>query len=259
MKFQNLPFLFPILVTCSCTRYYYKPNAINTPLFTGAGQAHLNLAGSGGNPENGKTSEGNTYFFDIQGSVSPVNHLALIANYSTYKYQVANPDIASGHVDASAHLLEGGIGGYYASHGRKVQMVTDLFVGYGGGPVRSDVNMDARRFFIQPGIGMHSPWVDAAFNLRFSILNFSNFNANGMSDDYLTGQKLIDGYGRRIDDRTYSFAEPGITLRAGYKFAKMQLQMVLANEINQVAWHYNAARFTAGFYFSLEDALKMKN
>ncbi|HEY4156237.1 MAG TPA: hypothetical protein VGM24_12440 [Puia sp.] len=253
-----LSLLSAALLTVSCNRYYYKPNAINTPLFTGGGQAHLNLAGSVGNPDNGKNSEGNTYFFDIQGSVSPVNHLAFIANYSTYSYRVNNPDILSGHVDASAHLLEGGIGGYYASHGRKVQFVSDLFVGYGGGPVRSDVDMNASRFFIQPGIGMHSPWVDAAFNLRFSVLKFSDFNSKGRDDDYLLDAKLIDGYGRRIDQRTYSFAEPGITLRAGYKFAKVQLQMVLANEISNVAWRYNAARFTAGFYFSLEDALKMK-
>jgi hypothetical protein len=169
---------------------------------------------------------------------------------------VLNPDDASGHVDAAAHLLEGGIGGYYATQGRKVQMVTDLFAGYGGGPVRSDVNMDARRFFIQPGIGMHSPWFDAGFNLRFSILNFSDFYANGRSDDYLIAQKLIDNRGRRIDAITYSFAEPGITIRAGYKLAKVQFQMVLANEISQVAWNYNAARFTAGIYFNLEEAWK---
>jgi hypothetical protein len=257
MKSENLLLLTVILIgLCSCNRYYYKPSGINAPLFTGGGQAHLSLDGSFGNPKNGKAAEGNTYFFDVQGAVSPVNHLAFIANYSTYKYRVLNPDDASGHVDAAAHLLEGGIGGYYATQGRKVQMVTDLFAGYGGGPVRSDVNMDARRFFIQPGIGMHSPWFDASFNLRFSILNFSNFYANGRSDDYLITQKLIDNRGRRIDATTYSFAEPGITIRAGYKLAKVQFQMVLANEISQVAWNYNAARFTAGIYFNLEEAWK---
>lgn len=113
--------------------------------------------------------------------------------------------------------------------------------------------MDAKRFFIQPGIGMHSPLVYTTFNLRFNVLSFSGFNANGMNNNYLVEQKLIDGSGRRIDNRTYRFAEPGIIIRAGYKFAKVQLQMMLANEMSQVGWNYNPARFTAGIYFSFED------
>src|SRR5260221_6385437 len=115
-------YLFPILIffACSsCSRYYYKPNAVNTPLFTEGGQAHLNLAGSFGGVS--KEYDGNTSFFDVQGSVSPVNHLGIIANYSTYAYRADKPDAASGNVDANAHLLEAGIGGYY-SKGKKIKM-----------------------------------------------------------------------------------------------------------------------------------------
>src|SRR5262249_34071577 len=141
----------------SCHRYYYKPNAVNAPLFTDGGQGHINLGGSIGGSS--KQYDGNTYFFDAQGSVSPVNHLGIIANYSTYAYRPDDPDIAGGNVNAHAHLLEAGVGGYYAK-GRKFKMVADGYVGYGGGLINSDVNMRVHRFFVQPGIGVRSPGFD---------------------------------------------------------------------------------------------------
>ena len=268
MKQRNLLFLLPIAFSvCSCNRYYYKPNGVNTPLFTGAGQAHLNLAGSPGwgtattsYNDNGNNTKENTYFFDVQASVSPLNHLALIGNYSTYAYRTSSQDTAIGRVNASSHLLEGGIGGYYATKGRrKVQLVTDLFVGYGGGPIRSDVDMTGTRWFIQPGIGMHSPWVDVAYNLRVSTVSYSHFNANGRTMAYLLDNHLEDTLGNGIESKSYTFLEPSFTLRAGYKFAKVQLQMVLAQSANYIPWNYNGVRFTVGFYFSLEDALAFHN
>jgi len=254
MKPVHFLYALFILSGCSsCSRYYYKPNAVNTPLFTEGGQAHLNAAASFGsvNDEN----KGNTSFVDLQGSVSPVNHLGIIANYSTYSYTADQPDAESGNVDGRAHILEAGAGGYYAK-GKKFKMVVDGYVGYGGGMIKSDVDMKLRRLFFQPGIGVHSPSFDAAFNLRISNVKYSDFNAKGRSNDYLIQQNLLTSDGVRIDDKSYTFAEPSFTIRAGYRFAKVQLQMVLAQDITTVRWHYNAARFSAGFYFSLEDMLQ---
>jgi hypothetical protein len=243
--------LLILLATVSCNRYYYKPNGVNTPLFTDGGQAHLNAAGSIGADDN----DGNSYVFDLQGSVSPIKHLGIIANYSTWSYRPDYPDEGTGHVNLDSRLLEGGIGTYYASKGKKVKLVTDLYVGYGVGSFKSDIDMKMRRFFVQPGIGIRSPWFDAAFNLRVINMKFTDFNAKGRDDNYLMSQNLIDQIGRRIDSKNYTFAEPSLTIRAGYKFAKVQLQMVLANDITNAAWDYSPARFTAGLYFTLEDAL----
>ncbi len=249
----TLFFSLVMVIACSsCNRYYYKPNGVNAPLFTDGGQAHLNVAGSiGGNSGDYK---GTRYVFDLQGSVSPVKHLGIIANYSTYGYTPDNPDAMNGNVDGKAHLLEFGVGGYYAK-GKKFKMVTDCYVGYGGGQIRSDVDMRMKRFFIQPGIGVRSPAFDAVFNLRFINLRYDNFNAKGMSNDYLLQQNLVNSSGRRIDNTTYTFFEPSFTVRAGYKFIKAQLQMVFAQEITGVPWHYNPSRYTVGLYFSLEDAI----
>ena len=67
---------------------------------------------------------------------------------------------------------------------------------------------------------------------------------------------LINSNGVRIDHRTYTFAEPAFTVRTGYKFAKAQFQVVFAQEMNNVPWRYNAASFSAGISFSVEEAFK---
>lgn len=246
--------IVPAIAFTSCTRYYYKPNGVNTPLFTDGGQAHIGLGGSTGDGD----GAGTTNFFDVQASVSPIRHLGIIGNYSTYAFNPDNPDPVSGNVQARAQLIEGGVGGYYALGQKKVKMVVDLYGGVGTGSIRSDVNLDVTRLFLQPGIGMHSPWVDAAFNMRFSRVMYNNLNDNGRGQNYLVNKQLIDQYNgnRRIDQGGYSFFEPTITVRAGYKFAKAQFQMVLSHAVNNVPWHYNGSRFTAGFYLSIEDIIE---
>jgi len=254
MKSQLYLFcLFLIVIGSGCSRYYYKPNAVNAPLFTEGGQAHVNFSGSLGGVS--KNYDGNTHFFDVQGSVSPINHLGIIANYSTYAYRPDEPDEENGNVRANAHILETGIGGYY-SKGKKFKMVVDGYAGYGAGKINSDVDMRVHRLFFQPGIGVHSPWFDAAFNLRISNVKYLDFDAKGRSNEYLEGKSLITSSGKRIDAGSYTFIEPAFTIRGGYKFAKVQLQMVLAEETNNVEWNYNAARFSAGIYFSIEDAIE---
>jgi hypothetical protein len=250
-RFYLLALPVLLLAASSCSRYYYKPNAINTPLFTNGGQAHLVAAGSIGGDDDGKT-----YNFDLQGSVSPIKHLGIIANYSTWAYRPDYIDEGEGDVDLDAHLLEAGIGTYYASKGRKFKMVTDIYVGYGVGKLKSDIDMKMNRFFVQPGIGVRSPWFDAAFNLRIMNMKFTEFNAKGRDNNYLMNRSLIDQNSRRIDTRNYTFAEPAFTIRTGYKFVKAQFQMVLASEITNVEWDYNPSRFTVGLQFSLEDALE---
>lgn len=243
-----------LFVCSSCSRYYYRPNGVNTPLFTDKGQAHLNVAGSIGSVDGDNDYEGTRHVFDLQASVSPVKHIGIIANYSTYGYTPDNPDVENGNVDGRAHLLELGVGGYYAK-GNRFKLVADCYAGYGAGRIRSDVNMHINRFFLQPGIGVRSPVFDAAFNLRLVSLRYNHFDAKGRSAEYLMAKNLINSSGRRIDNTNYIFAEPSFTVRTGYKFIKAQLQLVFAQEMTSVPWEYNPSRYTVGLYFSLEDAI----
>lgn len=247
MKSNYLYLVASMLFLSSCSRYYYKPNAINTPMFTDGMQGHLVAAGSiGGELDD----DDRTTFGDIQASFSPIKHLGIIGNFSTYNYS----PVSSTATPARAHLLEGGIGGYIPVGQGKVKMVAELYGGFGGGKLRSDVDMDIQRYFIQPGIGMRSPWVDAAFNLKWSFVNYSNLNDNGRGTQYLIDQQLMDMYGRnRIDQGSHTFFEPGFTVRGGYKFIKVQIQLAMSVAATPVAWNYDPMRFTVGLQFSAED------
>lgn len=239
--------LFSLSMT-SCNRYYYKPNGVNAPLLTDAGQLHLVGAGTPSTDADG----GYTQFFDFQGAYSPIRHLGIIGQYSTYYFEPYTYNFDLGDVSAFAHFGELGAGGYYAFGEGKFKLVMDAYVGGGLGKLNSDIDLDVRKIFIQPGIGLRSPWLDIAFNWRWSRVAFRNPDWNGRPYHYLVQQHLIDNRGREIHDGGYLFTEPSLTLRGGYKFAKVQMQLALAGAMTTTHWRYNPARFTVGFYFELE-------
>ena len=245
--------LLIVLSISSCTRYYYKPNGVNVPLLTKAGDVHIDANGSF-NSETVNNTTNNMSIVDIKASGSPVNHVGFMGGYSSYNYTTTTPDYSSGNVNAKANLAEIGIGGYYATGGKKIKMVVDLYGGVGFGNIKSDIEANVTRAFIQPGIGMRSPWFDVAFVPRIVNLKYSNFNDLGRSDAYLQENGLRNQYGQ-IDGGTFTFFEPSITMRAGYKFAKVQFQYVLSVPTTAIQWYNSPGRLSVGLYFTLEDLI----
>src|SRR5690606_30787236 len=150
------------VLTSGCSRYYYKPNAVNAPLFTGGNQFHIAGAGmitSEAYSNTNKSYEGNLYFFDLQAAYSPINHLGIIGNYSTCAYRAHAPRPTAGQVDADGHLAEIGVGGSVTKGNGKSKLIVDIYAGGGGGKLASDIDMNVRKLFIQPGIGMRHPAV----------------------------------------------------------------------------------------------------
>ncbi|HTN47566.1 MAG TPA: hypothetical protein VL098_14540 [Flavipsychrobacter sp.] len=243
----------------SCSRYYYKPNAVNAPLLTDKNQFHIAGAGSISSITDDDNSEGGNFsFFDVQASYSPVKHLGIIANYSTWAFRADNIDFSKGNVDADAHLAEIGLGTYMASGQGRTKFVADIYAGGGAGSLKSDVDMRARRLFIQPGVGFRHPAVEVGFNMRFSNIKYFDLDDHGRGTAYLTTQNLFDVQrNERIDDRSYFFLEPALTLRTGYKFIKAQFNWTLATELSNVRWNYSESRFTVGLQFNLEEALQL--
>lgn len=243
------------LSIASCTRYYYKPNGVNVPLLTDAGDVHVDVNGSFNSETYNNGNSNAMNIIGVEASGSPLKHLGLMANYYSYNYTTTQPDALNGNINASAYLVDFGVGGYYAVGGGKIKMVVDMYGGWGLGNIRSDINADVTRMFLQPGISMRSPWFDVAFAPRIVNLGYSNFNANGHDQAYLESRGLIEQSGSRIDQRRYTFFEPSITMRAGYKFAKVQLQYVLSAPMSAMSWHHSPGRFSVGFYFSVEDVV----
>ena len=243
----------------SCNRYYYQPNSVNVPSLSDAGDVHVVANGSFGADRIDDTKS-RTRVLNLQAAASPVNHLGIIGGYTNYNYHIReNPDPASGNVNASANLWEIGVGGYYtaAENRRGMKLVTDIYVGLGTASLKSDISANATKYFLQPGIGLKSPYFDAFFNLRFSGIKYTDFNALGRDDQYLKDKNLINYEGKRFDNETYVFVEPAFTVRGGYRFIKCQMQLTLSQALSNVDWNHNEALFTVGIYFGLEDLLNM--
>ena len=245
MRLCILPLVLCCL--CSCSRYYYKPNGVNAPLLTNANEAHFSANVSG-----------DLAFTDMQASYSPINHLGVIGNFSTYSYKATDADVSSGNVDARAHLAEMGAGYYYATKG-DIKIVGEIYGGAGGGKLQSDVNMNFFRSFIQPGFGIRTPFFEFSINCRIADIRYSNLNANGHDSTYLAQQNLIYGSNKSITNTNYIFAEPAITFRGGYKFIMVQSQYVISNAISHVPWNYNGGLINVGLSFQLEDLLQVIN
>lgn len=248
MKHRYLLLLSSFLFA-ACNRYYYKPSGINDPLFTAGGQLHASIAGSSEEDNND-----HSYFMDLQLAYSPINHLGFLANYSTYNYRPFDKTVAP----ANAYLVEAAAGGYVVPGQGKRKFVADLYAGGGIGQMNSDIDAHLRKIFIQPGFGVRSRIVDVVFNFRFSNIRYSDINTKGYDYAYLTGNHLIDTIsGRNLGDGSYTFFEPGVTLRTGYKFVKAQFQAAFAAPVSVVSWHYNGLRFTVGLHVNMEEILEL--
>ena len=245
-RYSAVLLLFIWLVTGSCSRYYYRPTGVSAPLLTSKGDVH-------GSFSHISDDDGvNCSYLEL--AYSPVKHLGLSAGYNSFNHVVGSPDYSSGNVSAQGHMTDVAAGYYYAM-GHKIKLVGDIYGGYSGGRISSDVTMNIHRWYLMPGIGVTSKCVELAYNFRLSGVSFSNFDANGYDDYYLASQNLINN-GRRIDQGSYLFGDQSLTLRGGYKWVKIQFQSVATNAISGVPWNYKKTSFNIGLSCTIHKLLR---
>ncbi|GAA4461435.1 hypothetical protein GCM10023093_06070 [Nemorincola caseinilytica] len=205
--------LLAIVLMGSCSPIYYKPNRVNAPMLTDAGQVHFCVA-----PNN------------AQVAFSPVRHLGLIGNYAGYRH---SGDYGREH----ARMFEVGAG-YYglidtSRHSDRLRFVYDVYGGFGAG--RIDVRNEPgyyypdatlTRAFLQPGIGLRTRIFEMSFNWRVCHLSYSNLSAPPVLN------------GSPFDGSSYFTMEPALTLRCGYKAIKAELQYVHAMPLSNIEWNY---------------------
>lgn len=193
----------------SCSTNMYVSNTVNVPLLKEKGEVKLNV------DEN-----------DAQAAVAVTDHLGIIANGFYKKYE------GKDYFDHSGKLGEIGFG-YFTP--LKSNWVFETYAGLGMGSVTKKVsytnsenvvmtnsfNAHGAKAFIQPNIGYSTRYFDFALTPKFSFVKYTSFSYWGFSQEelkesYLDNNKLTKGF--------YTFAEPALTLRAGYRFLKIQAQ-----------------------------------
>lgn len=220
---------FLVIFLNSCA--LYTPSAVNTPLFTEKGQISVNFhAFTGAN---------------FQAAYSITNHFAIIANRFDYKIsdessmwdtQKPKNDL---HLLGLANMNEIGFG-YYNSSNKIVKNpyykgVFEFFGGYGIGnssftPFKLTNNAvvpfpkymhryTTNKIFLQPSFGIKHKIIEMAFTPRITNLFYAKPKSD-IPDSLWAVNDLTN-----INKKSYSFFEPTITFRMGYKGIKLQSQI----------------------------------
>jgi hypothetical protein len=222
---------------CSCSTNTYVSNTVNVPLFKEKGEIKANIDQN-----------------DLQVAVAIDDHWGVMANgfYKAYDGEE--------YYSHSGRLGELGLG--YFTPLKNKNLIFETYVGGGMGSVSKKVtytnndnaeitnsfNARGARAFIQPGIGYSNQYFDAAFSPRFSFVKYTRFSSTGFSQeelakDYLENDRILNGF--------YTFAEPALTLRAGYRFIKLQGQYGLTMKMSGGNLRYQSMFGNIGLAFDI--------
>lgn len=232
-KLGSLAFLASLF---GCSPIYYGPNTQNVPLLSHAGEYNVSVSG-------------NEDLLELQGSVSPVNHLGLQLNGSWYI-----PNTSDSSDRGAGYFTDAGIG-YYVAFGPNDILVFETYAIGGIGGVRNTFSpryggntfgtlySNAGRYGIQPVFGVKWKYVDAAVSTR--LVGLSYFNT--------TGNLVFDGMNQRtyLNQNRHSFlVEPAVTVRAGVDFLKAQVQLSGSFNINNPNFYQRESMLSIGLVFS---------
>jgi hypothetical protein len=221
-----------VLGFSACNQHIYVPNTVNEPLLK---EKH-----------------------EFKGSVSPsnfqtafalTNNIAVMANGQyVYDFLDGGDDEGSDVIvdsDTRGGVIEGAIG-YFKPLDPKKRMVFDVYAGYGKGSFKtladayeSSTNRVVNdyllrtyfnKYFIQPGIGLSHPIIEAAFTSRFSLIKFNNLYAGPKAFETDTSRRA--NY-MSIGNKVLPFYEPAFTFRVGYKYVKFQMQLMFSMPLNE--------------------------
>lgn len=186
---------------------------------------------------------GNFGLQNYQVAFAPTNHLGIMSNAyvrkrdwepsmgdsSTYKYKYST----------SNTLVEAG-SGYFTKLGE--DGIFESYAGGGGGSMffdwttfKNDSQIAHRQFktnytkvFIQPAIGLSMNNIDFAFSVRWTGIKFSTSDTLRYTNLALENMQIND-----LSKPFYSFIEPALTLRFGFKYVKFQMQTLLSLKTNK--------------------------
>ena len=222
------------IIFCISSCSVYTPNVLNTPMLREKGDASISAhLGNGAN---------------LQASYALSNNIGLLTNFMAVNSEV---DVDNGdNRKGKGSLYEIGLG-YFSARPEK-SGIFELYGGVGLGKVDIDKTIfnannqvrtfeaNATRFFIQPSIGSAGKIFEIALSSRFAFLKYNNVKTTYTIDD-LEADNFVD-----IDDRSWMFIEPALTLRAGFPRFKAQLQIGRSIKLNNEELGYDPGFVNVG-------------
>lgn len=222
------PGLFISFLLSSCTATYYSANSQNVPMLRQQGDTKI----QGGVAEGNETTK-----FEVQGSAGITNQLGIMLNYCRY---VGNDNTAG-----TGNLMEAGLG-YYNSL-QNERWIYEAYAGYGFADGYNNLsssfsNFNLDRLFIQPNFGYTSKNFEAIVSLRGAYFKYRDVQ------QYYTDPDL--NYPLR--EAGYFVLEPAFTVRGGYKYLKLQLQISHSENLTQSDFYQDNTHISAMLLIDLQ-------
>ena len=223
----------------SCTHFYYIPNVQNVPLFREKNEFQCTIAAGGG--QEASTAE-------VQAAYSITNNLALMTNFMS-----ARGGEQSGNNWGKGNYLEGAIG-YYRPFDEFV--VAEVYAGLGASNQHHEygtndynngtADLSFIKYFVQPSIGLTFRAFDIAVSTRFSRLSFYNIDNKITMDN--PDLYYVDTIAK--NNTSYLF-EPALTLRGGWKYIKLQLQLSSSMNLSHPNLQFEKSNVSLGLHFTI--------
>lgn len=219
-----------VLFVCSCQRVYYAPTGQNIPLFKDKNEFRFSATRSTGGDLEG---------IEVQGAFSPLKNLGVTGNY----FELLNYKKGYGRYYALG-------AGYYYPH---KDFVFEVYGGYGNGKSVNEFDDDYIRsnfnkLYIQPSIGFSNKYFDFILGAQYSRVSQYNISASDSSYKIIEITQELEMLDR---DKTHYFLEPSITIRAGYKYVKLQAQLCFIPNAFSPGYPIDNTQLNFGLFFSL--------
>lgn len=233
----------------SCTHYYYLPNTQNVPLFKEKNEYRLFV---------GSIKENEILSTEVQGAYSVTNHFAVMANFmsamggdqSKNNWGKGNYlDCAIGYYKPfdkfAVFEIYGGFGASNQHH--QYQLSSSSFSGgattyYNSGTA----DLSFTKFFIQPSIGLTFKAFDIALSSR--LCNLSFYKIDNQIDMQNPEFYFLDTLAQ---NRNPYLLETALTIRGGWKYAKIQLQIGGIQKFTNQNLHFRTSHVSIGIYFTI--------
>lgn len=226
-----------------CTHYYYAPNSHNVPLFIEKNEFRISGSMGGGDESS---------LYNIQSAYSITDHIAVMVNYLSAK----GGDTASN--SAKGNYLEGAVG-YYIPF-KKIG-VFEVYGGFGGSKQHHEYlyfqlfapptyiglsDLSFTKIFLQPSFGLTFKAFDVALSSRLCRLSYDKINnQTTLNSDAFKELELI------ARNKVFYLAESGITIRGGWKYIKVQLQILSTKNLSNDNLPIETMTINLGLYFSI--------
>ncbi len=245
-----LPGLAVLLGLNACTASYYATSCNPAPLLREANEV---TASAGRSTYNYSRSN------DLSVAYSPIDKLGLLANISWI--QSSRGVIDREQYGMNAAFYEGAIG-YY--HSWDDNLSYDVYLGFGQtqnaqsyafdfGYLQSNhlIQFDYSRVFLQPALAYTSEYIDVQVALRASQVTYGQVVLDSISRDNIF--ELPPESGAR-----FILAEPGITLRGGYRYLKVLLHVGYSFNLSPEPLFRDFSNLSVGVAYNFKPSFKAK-